>query len=217
MYVLCTYNIVMEPQEVLSFISSRASAKILGDGEVLLDEVVRALEVAISAPSAHNAQPWRFVVVKDPEVKEKLVKEMATLWREDLRKDGRDEKTIDETIIASTERSMKASVIIVVCLTMEGMHKYPDNRRRMCEYIMAVQSVAAAIENMLLAFHAMGISACWRSSALFAPEAVKRVLRIPDSFEPQAIVEISRGGVASKPPRKPLSEVACLNFWGNPI
>ncbi len=207
----------MEPQNILSFISSRASAKVPGGGDVSLDEDIRALEVATSAPSAHNAQPWRFIIVKDSRVKEKLIEEMAALWCDDLRRDGLDEKIIDETVRTSTERSMKASVIIVVCLTMEDMHKYPDDRRRMCEYIMAVQSVAAAIENMLLAFHAMGISACWRSSALFAPEVVKRVLKIPDSFEPQAIVEVSRGGISSKPPRKPLSEVACLNFWGNPV
>jgi len=208
---------VIEPQKILSFISSRASAKIPGDGEVSLDEVIKALEVATSAPSAHNAQPWRFVIVKDPKVKEELIEEMAALWREDLRKDGLDEGAIEAIIRASTERSMKASVIIVVCLTMEDMHKYPDDRRKACEHIMAVQSVAAAIENLLLAFHAMDISACWRSSALFAPEVVKKVLKLPDSFEPQAIVEVSRGGSSSKPPRKPLSEVACLNFWGNPI
>ncbi|MEM2910019.1 MAG: nitroreductase family protein [Nitrososphaerota archaeon] len=205
------------PWEILSFISSRASAKIPGEGEVSLEEVIKALEVATSAPSAHNAQPWRFVVVKEPRVKERLIEEMAIAWREDLRKDGLDEKSIDEIVGASTERSMKASVIIVACLTMEDMNKYPDDRRRMYEYTMAVQSVAAAIENMLLAFHAMGISACWRSSALFAPKAVRKVLNVPDSFEPQAIVEVSRGGVSSKPPRKPLSEVACLNFWGSAI
>lgn len=207
----------MEPQDILLFISSRASAKVPGDGEVSLKEIIRALEVATSAPSAHNAQPWRFIVVKDPEIKERLVKEMAAVWREDLTRDGLDEKAIEENIRVSTERSMRASAIIVACLTMEDMHKYPDERRRMCEYIMAVQSVAAAIENMLLAFHAMGISACWRCSALFASEVVKRVLKIPDSFEPQAIVEVSRGGISSKPPRKPLREIACLNFWGNPI
>ncbi|PUA33739.1 MAG: hypothetical protein B9J98_01990 [Candidatus Terraquivivens tikiterensis] len=207
----------MEPQEILSFISSRASAKVPGDGEVSLEEIIRALEVATSAPSAHNSQPWRFVVVKDPGVKEMLLEEMAKAWRKDLREDGLDEKSIDEIVKASTERSMRASAIIVACLTMDDMHEYPDDRRRMCEHTMAVQSVAAAIENMLLAFHAMGISACWRSSALFAPEAVRKVLRIPDRFEPQAIVEVSRGGTSSKPPRKPLNEVACLNFWGNAI
>ncbi len=207
----------MEPQEILSFISSRASAKVPGDGDVSFDEVIRALEVAISAPSAHNAQPWRFVIVKDSKVKEKLIEEMAVSWREDLRRDGLDEKIIDEIIRTSTERSMNASAIIVVCLTMENMHKYPDDRRNKCEYIMAVQSVAAAIENMLLAFHAMGISACWRCGALFAPEVVRKVLRLPNTFEPQAIVEVSRGGISSKPPRKPLNEVACLNFWGNYI
>ncbi|MCS7136518.1 MAG: nitroreductase family protein [Nitrososphaerota archaeon] len=207
----------METQELLSFISSRASAKVPGDGEVSLEEIIRALEVATSAPSAHNAQPWRFVIIKDSRVKEELIEEMATLWREDLMRDGLDEKIIEEVVKTSTERSMKASAIIVVCLTMDEMHKYPDDRRKRCEYIMAVQSVAAAIENMLLAFHAMGISACWRSSALFASEVVKKVLRIPDPFEPQAMIEVSRGGLSSKPPRKPLSEVACLNFWGNPI
>lgn len=201
-------------EELLRLISTRKSVKVPGDGDVSLQEIIRALEVAVTAPSAHNAQPWRFVVVKDPGVKLRLLKEMAKDWERDLRADGLSEDEIRMRIKDSMDRSMKASVLIVVCMTMEDMHRYPDERRMACERVMAIQSVAAAIENMLLAFHAMGISACWRSSALFAPDTVRSVLGLPKGFEPQAIVEVFRGGIAFKPPRKPLGEVACLDGWG---
>lgn len=202
-------------EELLRFISTRASAKVPGEGDVSLDEIKRAIEVAITAPSAHNAQPWRFIVVKDPNVKEEVLREMASYWEKDLRMDGLDEESIRKQINDALYRSMKASAIIFVCMTMEDMHRYPDERRMNFERAMAIQSVAAAIENMLLAFHAMGISACWRSNALFAPEAVRKVLNLPENFEPQASIEVFRGGIAFKPPRKPLYEVACLDRWGN--
>ena len=172
------------------------------------------LEAATWAPSAHNAQPWRFIVVKDSALKLKLAKTMANRWKKDLAKNGVSEKDLENLVKASVERFTKAPIVIVPCLTMAEMHHYPDKRRQKIEFLMGVQSVAAAIENMLLAVHAMGLGACWFCAPLFCPETVRKVLKIPPNFEPQALITL--GYPASRqepPPRKLLKEIVHLNGW----
>jgi len=204
----------MRSDDILSFIASRRSSKMLERGEVKLGQVLKAVEIATYAANAHNAQPWRFVIITDEDVKNRLVDEMAAEWRRDLEEDGLPPDKIEKIIKTAAERTRRASAIVVACLTMENMHRYRDERRNRYEYVMAVQSVAAALQNMLLALHALGLGACWRCSPLFAQQAVRRVLKIPESVEPQALIEIGMPGGVRKARRKPLREVCFLNEWG---
>ncbi|MEM2673990.1 MAG: nitroreductase family protein, partial [Candidatus Bathyarchaeia archaeon] len=52
--------------------------------EVLLGVV----DAARWAPSAHNAQPWRFIIITDLNVKRGLAEAMASDWMRDLERDG---------------------------------------------------------------------------------------------------------------------------------
>ena len=202
---------------LLEIIRERRSVKWLEPGPIPLDKIKTALEAAIWAPNAHNRQPWRFVVVVDESVRRELLYRMAERWREDLRRDGLDEETIENVVGGGLKRSMRASILIIACITMRDMDKYPDERRQGYEHIMATQSLAAALQNMLLTLHALGLAACWRCSPLFAQEEVREVLGLPDDVEPQAMIEVGVGGVARNPSRKPLSEVAYLDRWGEPL
>ncbi len=203
--------------DFLTMIKSRRSSKNLGVGEIPFEVVLKALEAGVWAANAHNAQPWRFVVVSDPDVKRRLLEEMGKEWLTDLLADGIDQEKARQIIESSNGRSMKAAYLIVACLCMREMDVYWDAKRSRCEYIMAVQSVAAAVQNILLAVHALGYGACWRCSPLFAPDAVKRVLELPKDFEPMALVEIGMRGGETQGRRKPLHEVAALNRWGEPV
>jgi len=179
--------------------------------EKVLDVI---LEAAMWAPSAHNAQPWRFVVIRDSALKLKLAEAMAYRWKRDLAKNGVSKKDSESLAGASVERFSSAPIVIVSCLTMMEMNHYHDKRRQRIESTMAVQSVAAAIENMLLASHAMGLGACWFCAPLFCPETVRKVLKLPPDFEPQALITL--GYPAERPlppPRKPLKEIMHLNGW----
>lgn len=208
---------VKEPSELIEFLRSRRSSKFLSKKDVRFEDVVTALSAAITAPNAHNSQPWRFIVIDDVKVVSRLLEEMAYEWRKDLMMNGYDERKVEHVIRASMDRTLRASLWIVVCLTMEDMDRYPDERRNRAEYVMAVQSVAAAIENMLLAFHALGYGACWRCGPLFAPDAVRRVLEIPEHVEPQALIEVGGMGGVRSMKRKGLNEVAYRNRWGNAL
>ena len=204
----------MEFEEFLELVRSRRSSKVLGVGEVPVEMVVRAVEAGVWAANAHNSQPWFFIVVVDHEVKKRLLDEMAKQWLEDLMGDGVPRENAVKIVEAGKERSMRASALIVACLSMREMETYWDSGRSRLEYVMGVQSLAAALQNILLALHSMGYGACWRCSPLFAPEAVRKVLEIPADVEPQAIVEIGLKGLETHGVRKPLKEVVFLNRWG---
>jgi coenzyme F420-0:L-glutamate ligase/coenzyme F420-1:gamma-L-glutamate ligase len=204
----------MRFEEFMELARTRRSSKVLGLGEVPVEMVVRAVEAGVWAANAHNSQPWFFIVVVDHEVKKRLLDEMAEQWLEDLIGDGVSRENAVKVVEAGKERSMRASALIVACLSMREMETYWDSGRSRLEYIMGVQSLAAALQNILLALHSMGYGACWRCSPLFAPEAVRKVLEIPDDVEPQAMVEVGLKGLETHGVRKPLKDVVFLNRWG---
>jgi nitroreductase len=67
------------------------------------------------------------------------------------------------------------------------MDTYPDEKRKKAEFMMAVQSAAAAGQTLLLALHAEGISSVWTCGPLFAPDVIIDTLHLPKSWEPQAM------------------------------
>lgn len=203
---------MVESNNFLKFIKSRRSIRKLKSGFIPRNVIEEILDVAISAPSAHNAQPWHFIIIDDNKVKIKLADYMAQAWQEDLSKDGLSRIKIKKLIEESKQRIINSSILIIPCLTMEDMDKYPDEKRNNAEYLMAVQSVSAAIQNLLLAIHGKGLGACWRCAPLFCTNAVRKALKIPDKFEPQALIEIGYPLEKPKmPPRKPLKSVISYN------
>lgn len=179
------------------------------------DALQRILEAARWAPSAHNAQPWRFVVVKDYGVKRKLAEAMARKWNKDLKEDGVPPSDRERLIQSSLEQFTHPPILIIACLTMKDMNKYSDERRQKAEYLMAVQSVAAAIQNLLLAAHAEGLSTCWFCAPLFCQETIRKVLKASKDIEPQALITLGYPAEKPKPPlRKPLESLMHQNYWG---
>ncbi|MER3514270.1 MAG: nitroreductase, partial [Chloroflexota bacterium] len=146
--------------------------------------IVRLLEAACWAPSAHNRQPWRFAVIADAEVKERLARAMGARLRADLERDGLPSEVIEKDVARSYARITGAPVVILVALTLADMDVYPDPQRSQAEWTMAVQSVAMAVQNLLLAAHAEGLGACWMCAPLFCPGAVKAALDLPEDWQP---------------------------------
>jgi len=164
--------------------------------------LARLLEAAIWAPSAHNRQPWRFVVLTDPACKEHLAREMGNRLRVDRSRDGVLPELIDQDVSRSYARITDAPAVILVCLTMAEMDHYPDPLRRQAEYMMAVQSTAMAVQNLLLAAYVEGVGACWMCAPLFCPEVVRDALSLPGDWEPQALITLGLPANAGKPPRR---------------
>ena len=166
------------------------------------------LATATFAPSAHNRQPWRFVVVTDLSVKEKLANAMAEDFEHDLKRDGLSLEKIEAQLQRSKERITSAPVAILVCVDISEMDTYPDEKRQQAERTMAVQSVAAAGLQLLLAAHAEGLGGVWACWPLFAPDTIQRTLKLCESWEPQGMFFI--GYPADTPKIKHLKDLGSM-------
>ncbi len=168
--------------------------------------VEQILTAGAWAPSAHNRQPWRFVVIVAGGSKERLARAMGARLRADLEASRVPEPVIAKEVGRSYERITLAPVIIVLALTMADMDRYPDEKRRRNEYVMAVQSVAMAGQNILLAAHAAGLGACWMCAPLFVPDVVRDALQLPDDWEAQGMITMGYAAQARERTRGPLEE-----------
>jgi F420 biosynthesis protein FbiB-like protein len=171
----------------------------------LLESFIRA---ATWAPSAHNRQPWRFVVVKTPETRAHLADEMAAEFRNDLTKDGSDPQQADALADRSRRRIIDAPAAVVLCLDLNSLDVYPDTSRQQFEHLMGVQSVAMAGQNLLLAASADGLGGVWICAPLFAARTVQQALGLPPNWEPQGLVLLGYPARLPAPrERLPLAEV----------
>jgi coenzyme F420-0:L-glutamate ligase / coenzyme F420-1:gamma-L-glutamate ligase len=203
---------------VIDAVKQRRSIRKFQSRPVSLETLREILDAARFAPSAHNAQPWRFVVLTETVAKVSLAEAMADAWQRDLERDGVAEKNRLKLAKASVKRIRNIPVLVLSCLTLNDMKQFPDKERRKGERDLAVQSLAAAMQNMLLAVHAKGLGACWLCSPIFCRDSVKEAMKLPSDVEPQALIAIGYPAETREPPkRKSLEIIAFLNNWGNTL
>jgi coenzyme F420-0:L-glutamate ligase/coenzyme F420-1:gamma-L-glutamate ligase len=175
--------------EVLAdVIRSRRSVRRFRVGKVSRAAIERLVDAARWAPSAHNAQPWRFIVLEDDTRRRTLARAMTERFEQDLRADGMEATDAQARASRAEARLVQAPAAILVCLTLEDAQQYPDAARARAEREMAVQSTSLAVENLLLTARAEGLGTCWLCSPLFCPELVAHELSLPEAWEPQALV-----------------------------
>ena len=165
-------------------------------------EIVEAAIAAAGwAPSPHGRQPWRFVVIESQARREALADAMAETWREQLRLDGQDEATVEARLEKSRDRLRRAPVLVLTCLYLAGLDVYPDPARQAAEATMAVQSLGAAVQNLLLALYAAGVDGGWMCAPLFCPDVVRATLGLGPGLDPHALIAV--GYAAADPLRRP--------------
>ncbi len=194
----------MSLASLLEVMRGRRSIRRYAPTPVPREALEGALDAARWAPSAHNRQPWRFAVITDPMRRAALAEAMGERFRGDLRADGLSAEAVEAQVARSVQRISAAPAVIVVFLSMSDMDHYPDRRRQDAERIMAVQSVALAVQNMLLALHAQGLGACWMCAPLFCPDLVRDALGAPDDWEPQALITVGTPAEQRTRDRDPL-------------
>jgi F420 biosynthesis protein FbiB-like protein len=191
----------MKPTPLLDLIKSRRSIRRYTDQPVSQAVILRLLEAAHWAPSAHNRQPWRFAVVTGRVEKERLAQTMGARLAADRTADGDDPADIERDVARSYARLVGAPVLIIVCTSLVDMDTYPDERRARHEWLMAVQSTAMAAQNLLLLAHAEGLAACWLCAPLFVPELVRETFNLPEDWEPQGLITLGYAAEAREKKR----------------
>lgn len=191
-----------------TFLRTRRSIRRFKPDPVPDSVIENILTTATFAPSAHHRQPWRFVVLKDPNTRTKLAEAMAVDFERDLTADGVSPEKIQAQVRRSKERITSAPVAILLCLDMSEMDSYPDKKRTKAEFRMTVQSVAAAGTQLLLAAHAEELGAVWACWVLFAQETIQKALNLSGAWEPQAMYFLGYpADIPEVRERKPLAGV----------
>ena len=158
----------------------------------LLEEI---LEAGTYAPSAVNYQPWYFVAVQSQEAMEKLTEIMGRVSR-------KIEPTLQERfpthpeVVAETTGFIRRLGNAPVCILAFALEPdYPKTAETIA------QSVAAAIENMLLAATDRGLGSCW----LTAPVETGMAAELRDTFAPGKgeLLAVVTLGYAAQTPKAP--------------
>ena len=189
---------------LLELIQARRSIRRYSARPVPHEWIQQILNAAIWAPSAHNRQPWRFVVVEQADTKEHLATSMGTRLQRDLSADHVPQDIIDKDVRRSYDRITSAPIIVVVCMTVIDMDVYSDAKRNHFESVMAIQSSAMAGQNLLLMAEELGLGACWMCAPLFCPDVVQDALDLPDDWQAQGMVTLGFPAQTREKTRKPL-------------
>jgi F420 biosynthesis protein FbiB-like protein len=192
--------------EYVTWLMDRRSIRRYLPDPIPSHKIEQLLTAAVWAPSAHNRQPWRFAVITGSGTKHDLASAMGRKLRTDLTADNVPADVIEKDAGRSYQRITRAPLLILLCLSMADMDRYPDEQRQRNEWIMAVQSTAMAGQNLLLAAHALGLGACWMCAPLFCPHVVRDALALPAEWQPQALITIGYAAETRQKSRVPLSK-----------
>jgi F420 biosynthesis protein FbiB-like protein len=200
--------LVRRDTDGLELLNTRRSVRRFLPQPVPEQAIRRLLAAAVQAPSAHNRQPWRFAVLAAPEIRRSLAESMGADFRRDLLADGLPPEEVELQIVRSFHRISDAPLAILLSLDASEMDLYPDPFRQQAEQWMAVQSVAMAGQNLLLAAQAEGLGGVWMCAPLFAPQAVRRALDLPETWEPQGLLLVGYPAKIPEPkPRRLIEDV----------
>lgn len=188
--MISTADAGMRAAELSTLIRERRSLRRYRAGTVPLAYIEQILEAGVWAPSAHNRQPWRFAVISQAATKERLAREMGAKLRGDLTADAVPQALIDADVGRSHQRITGAPLLLLLCMSLEDMDDYGDERRNAHERTMAQQSAAMAGQNILLMAASLGLGACWMCAPLFCQDLVASVLELPADWRPQGLITL---------------------------
>lgn len=163
-------------------INNRRSIRVYKTDAIPEAKLNKVLEAARLAPSGKNGQPWRFVVVKDAQIRQALVpacRGQAYLGQ--------------------------APVVIAVCgANAEAYQKQGGYMTSM------VIDTAIAMEHLILAATAEGLGTCWIGA--FSEEEVRKLLNVPANLRIVALTPLGFPAELPKPtPRKYLKQIVINN------
>ena len=158
--------------DVFDAIRSRRSIRKYKDKQVPWDNMVTILQAGKYAPSAGNLQNWKFIVIQtDPK-----------------------RKSIAKACLGQDWMEQAPVYIVVVAEPLKAERYYGTRGSR----LYTIQGCAAAIENMLLTAHSLGLGTCWVGA--FDEDEIWRILGLPEDVTVQGVITI---GYADETPEVP--------------
>jgi nitroreductase len=164
-------------------------------GPVRDEDVARILDAAVHAPSAENAQPWVFVVVRDAEQRRRVAELTQRLWDGGAGEHSR--PRLAAGLFAEVDDSVRtgfggAPVLVVVAA---------DGRDAVTRRTLGA-SIFPAVQNLLLAANALGYGSALMTLATVASAELRSIVGLPEGVEPMAVVPIGHPARRLGAPRR---------------
>lgn len=173
--------------DILEQIKERRSIRSYLNQPIEKEKLLKVLEAGRWAPSSGNIQNWRFVVVEEEETRIKLSR-----------------AAYSQDFIA------EAPIIVVVCSLTDRIERRYDKRGR---ELYSIQNTSAAVENMMLEAHALGLATCWIGA--FQEDRVKTILNIPEEVDVHALLPLGYPAEKTSSTRRDLNYLVYFNKYGN--
>jgi nitroreductase len=186
--------------KVLEAIHSRSSIGKLSDQLPSREQIEQLLDAAIRAPNHHVTEPWRFFVVAG-DARAELGDLMADLLAKTL-----DDPTSDRAqnrLRQERSKPLRAPVLIIVAAS-------PSREGKVIE-AEEVTATAAAVQNILLMAHDMGLGAQWRTGGIAYDSSIKSWLGLDEGDQVIAIVYL--GHPAMSPRHSKRQAAGDLTTW----
>ncbi|OQX94869.1 hypothetical protein B6I21_08385 [candidate division KSB1 bacterium 4572_119] len=146
---------------IFEIIKSRRSIRKYKEKSVDREKIDKCLEAARLAPSAENVQPWRFIVLDDPELKNRFAEKVFT------------------GIYSPTKFAGKAPVIIVMLARLDILANRIGKQIQGIHYYFI--DVGIAGEHLALQAQELGLGTCW--IGWFNPRKARKFLKIPKGYK----------------------------------
>jgi nitroreductase len=187
----------------LEAIAARRSIRKFKDSPVPDEAIQTILTAATQAPSGKNRQPWRVVVVRG----EKCA-EMVRIMREGIAKAK--DRGEDPGSSEWTASVMEQTPVTVFVFNPYGLHPWLTRSiEQMFMDVVNIQSIGAAIQNMVLAAQDLGIGSLWICDVFEAYEELREWL----GEESQMIAAVSFGYADESPGARPRESVSEVTHW----
>jgi nitroreductase len=154
----------------------------------------RILDAATFAPSAENRQPWEFVVVRDPELRERIGELMKRAWDAHAREHSQSRLTPE--VFADVERGATGAISAAPVLVVIAA----DTSRGLPATVPS--SIYPAIQNLLLAATAVGLGSALTTIATVYATELADAVGLPEAVVPVAVVPLGVPAQPLGPPRR---------------
>ena len=185
--------------ELNKAIEARKTVRKFTDGPVPVSDLKKMVKAAGLAPSVNNSQPWKFIAVTNPT----KLQNMAQIVHQKIDKLYSSTDNLDSNLKAtvdyfSTIFENAPSLIAVATTSYQAVsdkiknpplsHEEMNEQRNFPD----IQSVGAAVQNLLLRAVDLGYGTCWLSGLMVAKEELEQVLQIEAPWQLTTVVAVGK-------------------------
>lgn len=185
-----------------------------------IEDIKRIIDSARLAPSAVNAQNWKFIAIYNKEIKHKMAQAVLDMYEKIS--NNLDDKQVVEQIERYKGHSTffeNAPVVIAAVMTkspsfLSGvleMAKFSKEEIENMRPDSQLLSIGGAIENMALSAHALGLGSCWMVAPILAIAKFKEILNLDETDKVVSLLTIGKPTPSdNRSPKKNLDEIMTI-------